>query len=117
MEAVVILEKCSKNRRAFGVRTQKMEDGDWWRTWAFPIDENRARSEGYDLTPIQGNLYRLEEYPGCPYCGAYNFVQCGRCHKISCWNGEKALTCPWCENHMTNIITATDKFELSGGDL
>ena len=42
IEAAVITAKCSKGKRTYGIRIQKMEDGDWWRTWAFPIDEKRA---------------------------------------------------------------------------
>lgn len=117
MEAAVIMQMCSRNKRPFGVRTQKMEDRDWWRTWSFIIDERRAQSEGYDITPVLGNLYATEEYPGCPYCGSYNFVQCNRCRKISCWNKETRMMCPWCSNDMNNIVTATDKFDLSGGDI
>lgn len=117
MEAAVVVAKCSKGKRTYGIRTQKMEDGDWWRTWAFPIDEKRARKENYDQTKIQGNLYCTEDYPGCPYCGTKGFVLCGNCHKISCWNGETSLTCPWCGSKLEEISAATKKFDLSGGDV
>lgn len=117
MEATVIVFKCPQRKKILGVRTQKMNDGDWWRTWSFPIDERRAHNEGYDETKVQGNLYHTSEYPGCPYCGTYNFVQCNRCHKISCWNGEESLPCLWCGNNMDNIVTATEKFSVSGGDV
>ena len=117
MEAAVLLAKCGKRKQIYGIRTQKMNDGDWWRTWAFPIDEHRAGSEGYDLTTVHGNLYHTEDYPGCPFCGTKNFVLCNKCHKISCWNGESRLECPWCGNDMNNIVTATEKFNLSGGDI
>ena len=80
MDAAVILAKCYKTKKMYGMRSQKMNDGDWWRTWAFPIDEKRAR-------------------------------------KLSCWNGETRLTCLWCGNDMNNIATATEKFNLSGGDI
>lgn len=117
MEAAVIVGKCTKRNQMYGMRTQKMKDGDWWRTWAFSIDEKRAHSEGYDETPVQGNLYHTEEYPGCPYCGTKSFVQCNKCRKLSCWNGEKKLVCTWCGYNMDNIVTATEKFNLSGGDI
>lgn len=114
MEANILLFKCSKAKRIYGVRVQKMKDGDWWRTWAFKISPKQAQHEGYDRTPVQGNLNATEEYPGCPYCGANNFVQCGNCQKISCWNGETQLTCPWCGTIMNNIVVATDKFNVTG---
>ena len=117
MDAAVILAKCYKTKKMYGKKRKKMNDGDWWRTWAFPIDEKRAHGEGYDTTIVQGNMYHTEEYPGCPYCGTKNFVQCNKCRKLSCWNGETRLTCLWCGNDMNNIATATEKFNLSGGDI
>lgn len=119
MEATVILSKCPKQKLMYGIRTQKMNDGDWWRTWAFPIDERRAKKEGYDITRIQGSLYHTEGYLGCPYCGTKSFVQCNKCQKISCWNGEIRLNCEWCGNDMDNIVSTTEKvtFNLSGGDI
>ena len=117
MDAAIILTKCPKRRLVYGIRTQKMSDGDWWRTWAFSIDEHRACREGYDVTKVQGNLYHTEEYPGCPYCRTKNFVQCNQCKKISCWNGERQLSCLWCGNNMKNIQTATEKFNITGGDI
>lgn len=114
MEANILLYKCSKTKQLYGVRVQKMEDGDWWRTWAFPIKSHIARNEGYDATPVQGNLNPTKEYPGCPHCGSYGFVQCGKCKKLSCYNDETSLVCPWCGNKMENFVTATEKFSVTG---
>lgn len=117
MKASVILIRCSRNKSVFGARTQQMNDDDWWRTWAFAIDEDRANREGYDLETVKGNLYCTDEYPGCPYCGTKSFVQCNKCGKLTCWNGETILDCQWCGNHMDNIVEASDKFTVSGGDV
>ncbi len=115
MEANIILFKCSRQSKYYGVRVQKVND-DWVRTWAFKISEKNAKKEGYDQQPIRGNLYATDEYPGCPYCGLKSFVQCNACNKISCWNGESSLQCVWCGNQMSNIVTATDEFDVDGGD-
>lgn len=117
MEAAIILQMCPKKNQAFAVRTQKMEDNDWYRTWAFPITPKRASREGYDRTPVRGNLFITDDFPGCPHCGSNNFLQCGTCKKISCWNGEEKMVCPWCKTKLNNIVTATDAFDLSGGDI
>ncbi len=114
MDVNILLFKCGKTNQPYGVRVQKMEDGDWWRTWAFKVKPRYAKSEGYDRNRVNGNLYCTEEYPGCPYCGSLSFVQCGNCQKISCWNGETELTCPWCGDAMGNIVAATDKFDIDG---
>ncbi len=117
MEAAVILTKCPKYKKVYGMRVQKMPDNDWWRTWTFPIDEKRAHREGYDVTRILGNLNCTDDYPGCPYCGAMGFVECGRCGKLSCWSGEKSVKCEWCGVTMTSISVNTEKFSLKGGDI
>lgn len=116
MEAAVILAKCPKKNKTYGITTEKKEDGDWWRVWAFPIEERRARNEGFDKTIVQGNLRSTDKYPGCPHCGAKGFVQCNSCHKIACWNGETQMKCPWCGTNMDKITPATEKFNLFGGD-
>lgn len=113
VEANIILFKCPKTSQMYGVRVQKM-NGDWWRTWAFPIKPANAKSEGYDATPIQGALNETAEYPGCPYCGKSRFVQCGRCRKITCYDGEESLTCPWCGTRMEGFVTA-EQFNVDGG--
>ncbi len=114
MEANILLFKCSRSNQLYGVRVQKMKDGDWWRTWAFKIKSQYAKREGYDRTQVLGNLNSTEDYPGCPYCGTYGFVQCVQCKKLSCWNGETSLICPWCGEEMENIIAATEKFSVTG---
>lgn len=116
MEATVILQRCGKSGRTFGVRCEKMQDGEWHRTWAFPIDENRARHEGYDKTEIKSHLPATDDYPGCPYCGCQGAFYDYNCGKISCYYGEKVFTCPWCSNTY-NAVTTTEKMSLSGGDV
>ena len=81
MDATIIMIHCLKQNKVFGARTERRSDGDWWRTWAFPISERIAKAEGYDKTPVRGNLYSTIDDPGCPYCGGNGFVQCNRCHK------------------------------------
>ena len=111
MEASVILSKCSKHKRTFGIRIEK-RGSDWVRTWAFPIDEARAKREGFDRTKVTGSLQAVDRYPGCPYCESYSFVKCG-CGKLVCYNGNckyegSAFRCHWCGNliKVENIATA-----------
>ena len=117
MEAAVIMAKCPKTKRSYGIRVQKMEDQDWWRTWAFEINDRRAAKEGYDSTTIEGNLYATNEYPGCPYCGSKTVFHC-TCGKLSCGGriGEKH-TCPWC-GVTYDTVALTEKMVLQDdGDL
>ena len=103
MAASVILAKCVKTGRTYGIRVEKREN-DWVRTWAFAIDEAKAKREGFDKNKIKGSLDATPEYPGCPFCGTNGFIQCGfPCDKLSCYDGGKTegksvtlFRCPWC---------------------
>lgn len=110
MEASVIVMKCGMIKKISGVRVQKMENGDWYRTWAFPLREKTANHEGYSQTRIHGSLKTTAEYPGCPHCGSKGFYICHSCNKVVCWNGNDLhVRCPWCGVEATvNIASSFD---------
>ncbi|MDR1604411.1 MAG: hypothetical protein LBS10_06430 [Gracilibacteraceae bacterium] len=99
MAASVILAKCSVHNRTFGIRVEK-RGNDWVSTWAFPIDESKAKREGFDKTKITVSFVPADDYPGCPYCGSNDLIQCG-CGRIICRRegmtfGNHSFRCPWC---------------------
>lgn len=113
-EANVVLAKCRRSHQTYGIRIEKRRDGAWYCTWAFPITEARAISEGYDSIMISGRVNNDPEYPGCPYCGGRGWVSCGSCRKLTCWSDEeKYFTCTWCGN--SGVVTAAETFDLRGG--
>lgn len=116
MKATVILQKCTQTRKVFGIRVQEMEDGEWYKTWAFPIDEASAAREGYTGNQIMSMLPALDEYPGCPYCGTKRTFYDYNCGKLSCYHGESPFTCPWCDVTYKDLITMTEKVRFTGGD-
>lgn len=93
-----------------------MNDGEWYRTWAFPIDDTRAAKEGYGSTHIDSALPATADYPGCPYCGETGFLHDSNCGKLSCYHGENPFTCPWCGQTYTEF-TSIDKIACQGGDI
>lgn len=45
----------------------------------------------------QGSFAIADAYSGCPSCGASQFVQCGRCARLACWDPSWATyLCPHC---------------------
>jgi DNA-directed RNA polymerase subunit RPC12/RpoP len=117
LKAKVIMARCSKNKRSFGIRIEQ-RGRDWVRTWAFPMDERKARREGFDANTVTGSMNADDEYPGCPYCGSMGFVQCG-CEKIGCSGGVRdygdygEYTCPWCGDEIE--LQHADSFDVTGG--
>lgn len=113
MEANVIMIRCKKNKMPFGARIQK-EGNDWITTWAFEIDEEIAQKEGFESdTSLSGSFRIIEEYPGCPHCGARSYFVCGKCGKITCWDGSPTSQCAWCGDNAR--IEVSDNLELKGG--
>ncbi len=135
MVASVILVKCNRHNRTFGIRVEKREN-DWVSTWAFPIDEEKAKREGFDRNTIKGSLQATPEYPGCPYCRGFDLVQCGACGKMSCCRGivetervperksskkktdkytGASFRCSWCGAVIEEIETVESFSVKSGG--
>jgi len=116
VNATVVLAKCSKTKKLFGMRVEE-RGKTWARTWAFPVDEAKAKHEGYDKNKVSlGDVDA--EYPGCPHCKDGGFVKCGSCEKIGCMGGmnqegnKGIYTCPWCGNSGT--VEFKDSVDVSG---
>jgi len=126
MAASVILAKCGTHSGTFGIRVEKREN-DWVSTWAFRVDDSKARREGFDKTKIKGSFRSVDDYPGCPYCGGGELVQCG-CGKMICYKeggaygkierktGSNSFRCPWCGvkieeiNEVESFTVKSNKF-------
>lgn len=112
LTATVVLARCTKTKKLYGMRVEK-RGNDWVRTWAFPIDEQKAKNEGFEGNKVSGSMNAVDDYPGCPHCGQISFVHCC-CGKISCWNGEsKNHTCPWCGE--ASEVEIAENFDVKGG--
>jgi len=113
--AEVVLARCSKTK-TYGIRVEQRKE-DWVRTWAFPIEDDVAKREGFDANDISGSLNAVDGFPGCPYCKTNGFVLCGKCKKMGCWNNtsvvEGVYTCPWCGN--SGKTEVAEVFKVSGG--
>ena len=51
-----------------------MDNGDWYRTWAFKINEKLAKREGYEMQSISGSLTETANFPGCLYWEAIGSI-------------------------------------------
>ncbi|MCL2185142.1 MAG: hypothetical protein FWB86_04705 [Treponema sp.] len=116
LEATVVLGKCSKTKKLFGMRVEK-RGKEWVRTWAFPLDESTAKNEGFAANKVSVGGAD-SEYPGCPHCKNGGFVLCG-CDKVGCSGGIRKegnleiYTCPWCGN--SGAVENVDVIDVKGG--
>lgn len=116
MEATVLVAKCQKSDGIFGIRVEKLyTNGDWLFTWAFELSEERASKERYTDKIVSGKIYFDPSYPGCPHCGAKNFMQCSNYKKITCCSDDlEYMDCSHCGNG--GPIKRTDTFDNISGN-
>ena len=92
------------------------DDGEiWHKTWAFPVDVNRAGREGYGKQNCEGYFINDDSFPGCPCCGAKQVIFCGYCSRASCWNGETEMDCAWCGKRIEGIHITEEKLNYQAG--
>ena len=111
-EVTIIQTRCQRSKQLFGIRAEKIREGEWLCNWAFKMSEKTAANEQYGETPVSGRMAFDAEYPGCPYCGTIGWFICGKCGRVTCYSGESTTTCGWCGN--TAPCTVGDRFDLKG---
>ena len=119
LNAKVVMSKCSRVKRAFGIRIEQ-RGRVWIGTWAFPLDERKAAREGFSAKGSASLSAFDDGYPGCPHCKDGSITQCA-CGKTSCGGGSfnrgnhTVQPCPWCgETLQVNFV---DEIDVSGGSL
>ena len=113
------MARCSNSntKNSFGIRIEQ-RGKDWERTWAFPIDERKAKREGYDSNTVAMTGENDPGYPGCPYCRDEGFAQC-QCLKLGCQGGGRPkgkyveYVCPWCGQKV--LLQNVASVDVSGG--
>jgi len=101
--ANVLLARCKNNKRLYGITIEQDTPQLWNMKYSYPIDEHRAKSEGFDKTKITADCVAANDFPGCPFCGSMGYVKCGQCGKLTCYKDEVSMKCAWCNNNMDNI--------------
>jgi uncharacterized protein YegL len=107
---IYIVGRCAANRRPYlasfdsnVARNRQVRNTD-----VFKIDESY-----FDLSIgsfQHGNsisVTDLEDPGQCLYCNStLSLIHCGNCSKISCGSDGATVTCPWCEQEGTIIMTS-----------
>lgn len=114
-DGLVVAAMCGNERRHFGI-TAIRQGRDYVFTWAFRLSEGSLKREGFDKNKVKGNVIMSEKFPGCPYCGRKNWVQCGACGKFVCAADDiKYFKCPACGNE--GEVSLSESFDLSGSGI
>jgi hypothetical protein len=103
---------CPKANKYYGITVDYLSRDRFKFVWAFKVDLQKAHREGYDMTSVKGSVELDNDYPGCPYCGAKQYIFCS-CGAIACWHGEKTFTCPKCG--ISGEVSTVSSVDLKGG--
>ena len=52
----------------------------------------------------------------CPVCGNKNIVRCGKCRRITCYDGKGHFTCAYCGNSgkVSGTMDSIEAYDNSG---
>lgn len=73
-----------------------------------------AKSE-YKKINLSNGLYVGRTYH-CPVCGNKDIVRCGKCRRITCYDGKGHFTCAYCGNsgNVSGTMDSIDAYGNSG---
>lgn len=111
-KAFAIMAVCEESKQYFGITVDEDSKEQYRFVWAFKIDKEKGKREGYESRSVLGSIVLDDYYPGCPYCGEKRFYVC-QCGKIVCYHGQRKVTCPSCG--YTGELVTVDKVDLKGG--
>lgn len=111
-KAFAIMATCPKQNKHYGITVDYLRPNAFKFVWAFKIDRDKAKREGYDSRQVQGSIDLDSEYPGCPYCKSRQNVFCS-CGAVLCWNGESVINCPVCGQR--GEVSMVDSVSMRGG--
>jgi hypothetical protein len=105
--ANIVVVRCMKTGRDFGIRFEKSGSDLWTATWAFKMILNQKTKKESQQSggKLSGRFELHKDFPGCPYCHGTLYVPCSRCGHVYCHDIEKGIRtkCPWCDREATLI--------------
>ena len=115
-KAFAVMAVCPEAKKYYGITVDYLRKNAYKFVWAFKIDKDKAKREGYASQRVHGSVELDAEYPGCPYCRTKDFVVCN-CGKLNCHNGNGThFTCNWCG--LSGTLGSYDGAGFgSGGDI
>lgn len=114
-KALAVMAVCPEAKKYYGITVDYLRKGAYKFVWAFKIDKDKAKREGYDSQRVHGSVELDSEYPGCPYCKSKQFIFCS-CGAVMCWHGQRVVTCPSCgQTGEVSSVSSVSSVDLHGG--
>ena len=110
--AFAVMAVCPESKKYYGITVDFLRSNVYKFVWAFKIDKDKAKREGYDEQRVHGSVELDSEFPGCPYCKSKQFIFCS-CGAVICWHGKPFVTCPSCGQK--GFVSVASLVNLIGG--
>jgi len=116
-EVVFVDIHCVKTRLLFHQRYDFAADNKWVLTYGIKDKEFvRISDQGTgNRKKIDYSKLRTGPQYKCPYCGNRNYVQCGKCGKLTCYSGNGNFECVSCGN-CGSVSGTIDSMEGAKGE-
>lgn len=111
-KAFAAMAVCPEAKKYDGITMNYLRKNADKFVWAFKLDKEKARREGYASQWVHGCVALDTEYPSCPYCKSIHFIFCS-CGAVLCWHGQRVVTCPSCSQ--TSEVSSFSSVDLKGG--
>lgn len=74
-----------------------------------------SRSSGLKTLDLSNGLVTGKTYH-CPVCGSKDIVRCGKCHRITCYDGKGKFKCAYCGNSgsVSGTMQSVEVYQPSG---
>lgn len=74
-----------------------------------------AKSTGLKTLDLSSGLVAGRTYH-CPICGNKDIVRCGKCHRITCYDGKGKFKCAYCGNsgQVSGTMQSVEVYRSSG---
>lgn len=74
-----------------------------------------SQSKGLKTIDLSNGLVTGKTYH-CPVCGNKDIVRCGKCHRITCYDGKGTFRCAFCGNsgQVSGTMQSVDVYNHTG---
>jgi predicted RNA-binding Zn-ribbon protein involved in translation (DUF1610 family) len=118
---------CARTRGGFGVRFRQAQPGVFSFASVARKGAGKPGAPGAPPGPARGlgqvnATFSLAGYPGCPYCGRPELIQCDRCGTVMCGSAVRqdkrgaSVVCPSCggRGQVATGVTVTVQGQVGG---
>ncbi len=109
--------RCAHSKQLFHQRYDFAADDKWALTYGIKDTEFMGMADNMPRGTQKVDFAKMRTGPQykCPYCGNKDFVRCGKCHALTCYDDSGVFTCAFC-GHSGRVTGVIDSLEGTQGE-